>query len=578
MKSLALTATSLFVASFCGTFVLAQTGRQNPPPAAPAPAQGSRTAEPPLSNVRPANALKGFVDLHTHPLSNLAFGGKLIYGGVDVGSLLPADPKCSHNVRATSMEQALGHDNSTHGGWGAFDNQCGDEIRKQVIHGLQQANHAADPPDDARGAPDFKDWPVWTDITHQKMWVDWIRRAHGAGLRVMVALAVNNKTLGDATAGPGDYPTDDMSSAHRQIQETSAFVHRHSDFMEIAYTSADLERIVKANKLAVILGVEIDDIGNLNKVAPLTGAVITGAINRLFADGVRYIFPIHIIDNPFGGTAVYERGFNISNYRESGHFWNLECANPADQITYRYKPEGFDVGVAFVKATKLGIDILRNPPDPPKCAAGVGVQNARGLTPQGESAIKEMMRYGMLIDIDHMSQKSANRALDIAEGVPGGYPLFSGHNGPRGPGGNSENARTSMQYSRIARLGGMAGVGSAGLNAYEWLQHYDLVVREMRFASAALGTDFNGLVKGMPQRPNANAIHYSPGFPKSRLGHKEWDYNTEGVAHYGMLAEFLMDARTAPNGTQLIDQNLMYGADNFFRAWQKCEALRTKVK
>jgi hypothetical protein len=124
----------------------------------------------------------------------------------------------------------------------------------------------------------------------------------------------------------------------------------------------------------------------------------------------------------------------------------------------------------------------------------------------------------------------------------------------------------------------MAGVGSAGLNAYEWLQHYDFVVREMRFASAALGTDFNGLVKGMPHRPNANAIHYSAGFPKSRLGHKEWDYNTEGVAHYGMLAEFLMDARTAPNGTQLIDQNLMYGADNFFRAWQKCEALRTKVK
>src|ERR1035441_7780014 len=60
-----------------------------------------------------AARLRGFVDLHTHPLSNLGFGGKLVYGGVDVGSLLPADPDCHHDVRATSMQQALGHDNST---------------------------------------------------------------------------------------------------------------------------------------------------------------------------------------------------------------------------------------------------------------------------------------------------------------------------------------------------------------------------------------------------------------------------------------------------------------------------------
>jgi hypothetical protein len=92
-------------------------------------------------------------------------------------------------------------------------NLCGDLIRWQVIHQAQQKASpvAADESDDARGAPDFNEWPVWNDVTHQKMWVEWIRRAYEGGLRVMVALAVNNKTLADMTAGPGDKPTDDRA-------------------------------------------------------------------------------------------------------------------------------------------------------------------------------------------------------------------------------------------------------------------------------------------------------------------------------------------------------------------------------
>jgi microsomal dipeptidase-like Zn-dependent dipeptidase len=544
-----------------------------------------------VSDTYRAGLLKGFVDLHTHPLSNLAFGGKLIYGGVDVGSLLPADPNCNHNVHATSMQQALGHDNSTHGGWGT-DNGCGDDIREKVIHALQSDNKAVDPPDDAYGAPQFKDWPVWNDITHQKMWVDWIYRAYQGGLRVMVALAVNNKTLGDATAGTGDYATDDKTSADLQIRETKNFVQRHTNFMEIAYRAADVERIVTANKLAVVLGVEVDNIGNLNKLTPLTSSEVSAEIARLYNEGVRYIFPIHIIDNPFGGTAIYEGAFNMSNYHVNGKFWDLECSDPADQIGYIYKPNGFDLPIALVEATKLNIDIFRNPPDPPACSTGD--QNAKGLSRMGDFAIKEMMRHGMLIDIDHMSQKAANQALDIAEGPstnPLGYPLFSGHNTPRGLGGHSENQRTPKQYARIAKLGGMAGVGTACRNAYQWLQLYSMVVQEMHQQSAALGTDFNGLVKGMPPRYGtshedcdsprdrtiASHISYSPFFPKSQLGPKTWDYNTDGVAHYGMLAEFLMDAKTAPNGKQLIDDNLTYGADAFFKAWQKCESLKGKV-
>jgi hypothetical protein len=554
---------------------------------------------PPLSP--PGARLKGFVDLHTHPLSNLGFGGKLVYGGVDAGSLLPADPDCHHNVRATSMQQALGHDNSTHGGVNFINNTCGDYLRAAVIHATQQGTPgAADEPDDSSGAPNFPNWPVWNDITHQKMWVDWIRRAYVGGLRVMVALAVNNKTLGDMTAGPGDGPTDDKASADLQIAETKEFIGRHSDFMEIALTSADLQRIVWSNKLAVVLGVEIDDIGNLNTLGrPPGDAEIEAAIGHLFDEGVRYVFPVHLIDNQFGKTAAYEDIFNYSNRREAGHWWDLVC-DPS--ISYHFGAQkafqGFMANAGVIAKLGPGWDVTFNStPNYPNC----GQVNRFGLSAQGIEAIKDMMKRGMLIDIDHMSDKSKNETIEIAKsqsvgagaGKIAGYPLNSGHAGlrdffppgaARSPGDVNERSMTAVQYQEIGALHGMAGIGSANSNAYEWIESYQHVIAAMGNPTAAssgaiggFGTDTDGLAMGMPPRPGSR-VQYSRSFPISSSGTKSWDYNKLGVAHYGMLPDFLADARTAPNGANLVDNNLMYGADYFFQTWKKCEALKTAVK
>jgi len=543
----------------------------NPP--ATTSAQPSLVAIQKTTPIAVAPALYGFVDMHTHPMSNLAFGGKLIHGGPDVGSLLPADADCHQKVRATSLEQALGNDNGTHGGWG-LDNGCGDEIRKQVIKSLEDQKHNFPMPGRAHGAPDFGAWPRWNDITHQKMWIDWIRRAYDGGLRVMVSLATNNATLAAAVSGPGDGPTDDRASGDLQITEIKGLVARHRDFMEIAYSAADLQRIVTAGHLAIVLGVELDNIGNFNKVPGLSDAMIRSEIARLYGEGVRYIFPIHVIDNKFGGTAVYEGAFNTSNYRETGSFWDIECAAPSDQITYRYSPDGWDAAVAFVKATKLGIDIARNPPTPPACSGHV---NRKGLTAQGEFAIREMMRQGMLIDIDHMSQKSANRALEIAESIPGGgYPVNSGHNSLRAVSGHSENSRTNAQLRKIAVLHGMVGVGFEGVDAHKFAQNYAAVLYAMGNSGAAIGTDLNGMVMGPGPRPGSS-IHYDASFPKSRSGTKEWDYNAEGVAHYGLLNEYVKDMRTAPSAAPIIDDSFMHSADYFFKTWEKAEAQKANV-
>ncbi|MBX3217624.1 MAG: membrane dipeptidase [Labilithrix sp.] len=553
------------------------------PPAPPKPASTIAPQNVPRPTITlpvapPSTALRlrGWVDLHTHPMVHLAFGGKLVHGAPDVGSLIPADSRCQARVRATSMEHALGQDNSTHGGWGAFDNTCGDDIRKQVIDELQKQKGALVTPDKARGAPDFANYPAWNDITHQKMWIDWIKRAYDGGLRVMVALATHNETLGAAVSGPGDGPTDDKASGDLQLDEIKAMVGRHRDFMEVALTSADVRRIVLANKLAIVLGVELDNIGNFNRASTLTAATISAELRRLHGKGVRYAFPIHVIDNKFGGTAIYENAFNISNYREFGSFWSMRCSAPADGIGFRVKNDGFDAAVALVKATKLGIDIARNPPTPPTCPAGTGHMNTRGLTPAGEIAVKEMMKLGMMIDIDHMSQLAADRTLDIAIAVPGGgYPIASGHNGPRGAGG-TENARTPRQLQRIAQLRGMVGVGCEDANAHQFARTYADVARATG-GRAGIGTDLNGLVKAPPPRPGSRVV-YDASFPRSRSGSKEWDYNVAGVAHYGMLSDYIRDVRTAPNGNALVDDTFMSSAEVFADMWRRAEVQKDAVR
>jgi len=547
--------------------------------------------------------IRGLVDLHTHPLSNLAFGGKVIYGGVDIGSLLPADPDCRKNVRAANMQQALGHDGSTHGSFGVgigipvagmpgnagVSNSCGDALRELVIHNTQKGTKgAADESSDAHGAPDFAEWPVWNDITHQKMWVDWIHRAYLGGLRVMVALAVNNKTIAEMTSGPGDYAPDDKSNADRQIAEIKAFVGRHQDFMAIALSPADLERTVRSNKLAVVPGVEIDNIGDFNAVHPLTNAAISAEINRLFNEGVRYAFPVHLIDNPVGGTALYEDLFNYSNYRESGHWWSNQCDRT---VNYNWSNQG---SILFNTGVEAKLHTHFSPPKYTNCPTGSGMVNSRGLTAQGQFAIREMMRHGMLIDIDHMSDLSQSGTIAMAKSVPGGYPLNSGHSALR-TGGGTERNMSSNNYQAIGELHGMAALGTADVAADAFVSQFNQMIDAVASGFpgggapgpiGAIGTDTDGMAMGMPPR-KGSIVRYDDNFPRSSAGTRFWNYNDSGeyggVAQYGMIYDYLKDVGTLPapsgypmNGAQVVD-NLMQGADYFLQTWQKCGQLKTKV-
>jgi microsomal dipeptidase-like Zn-dependent dipeptidase len=472
----------------------------------------------------------GMADLHTHPMSHLGFAEKIMFGAPDGGALTPND-----------IGKALGDCNCAHGGWDPFNNPCGDYLRQAVMMAMDDKGN--DPHREGWSSDRingneyarFRHWPVFSTITHQQMWHEWIRRAYDGGLRVMVALCVNNPLLGAASKGEG--PIDDMNVATNQIKAIKSFVARHDDFLEIALDPFELRDIVRRNKLAIILGSELDDIGNLalhrrvvDEENPTAAdkEKVRVALTQFHSMGLRYIFPVHLMDNKWGGTPVSNPMLNIANKFLNGRALEVEPATAADRIDFwlpprmdlleemdKHKveigvgalllpavagllpaiaeawgglPPGAGAGLlplAMVGAAGLTSELPENlkavPPDlwpvgnnyptyPDKSPgkAPFGHRNARGLTKLGRYAIQQMMSMGVMIDVDHMSQHTINSVFAMAEANPVGYPVNSGHNSLRyqAKEGANENHRTSAQMKRIRKLGGLFGVGYENADLY----------------------------------------------------------------------------------------------------------------
>jgi microsomal dipeptidase-like Zn-dependent dipeptidase len=517
----------------------------------------------------------GFADLHAHPMSHLGFGGLLMHGAPD-----------------GDIAEALGSCACQHGD--AFGG-CGHLMRQIVVAATDDRGPAAHYDGYTPGDPvrQFNSWPLFSSKLHQQMWHTWMRRAYYGGQRVIVALCVNNPLLATATKGTG--PHDDLAVGNLQITELTNFVARHSDFMEIAYDPFQLRDIVRRDKLAIIIGSELDDIGNFarnNSVNPQSPSEadmvkVRDEIKRLYDLGLRYIFPVHLVNNSFGGTAIAGDMLNVANKYQNHHAFEVET----NAALYQSESTNDTVGVylshldftadlikVFVpwEIVQTVVDSLHKTEEKVGAAVGAhiggglypiallgasgflsfvglelnsagipseiiplngnypaylqtnewkyGHRNKTGLTPLGKFAIREMMKLGIIIDIDHMSEKAVAEVLEMAEQNPVGYPLNSGHNSPRVLGHEherGENSRPLRQIERVRDLGGIFGVGFENGQCHSFdlhwgeqefsrskvendcagtsktfAQYYLYTLEAMRGRGVALGTDLNGLIAG----------------------------------------------------------------------------------
>lgn len=506
--------------------------------------------------------LVGLADLHTHPAAHLGFGTELFYGPPD------GDPA-----------RVFANCNGFHGGWG-LDNPEGNDLRQQVVDGITSQQYAGHWDHKRAGWPDFPAWPTWHDRTHQQVRVEMLERAWQGGLRIIVALAVSSHTL--AKLGQARGPYDDKSAGDLQIAAIKELV-AGQQFMELALTPADVRRIIGDGKLAVVIGLELDCIGNFYKAsdADHSGALflpeptandIRAEIGRLFDAGVRYFFPVHLVDNVFGGAALYEMAFNTATRYQFGAFYNVETAPPASDIGFVFTPPETFWGqlldpLNLLETVILGFDPqgYPEPPPPPH-------RNARGLQGRGRVALDELMRLGAMIDVDHMGEKTV---LDtLAHTRAADYPLFAGHNGIRLRGGN-ERAHLLHVAAELLSRGGMFGVGIKG-----GLSFTADTIGQLRAATRsggiAVGSDCSGLEQ-LPAPRNAGCIIYrgDPGAPpdaliRCTLGNRKEDIDTTGFAHIGMYPDFIEDGVASGVLTDDDVTELFSAPEAFASAWESC--------
>ena len=209
------------------------------------------------------------------------------------------------------------------------------------------------------GWPEFIIWPRFSTLVHQQAYIDWIYRAYQGGLRLITCLAVNNELL--ATKSDPDLPTDDKSTIERQIvamKEMAAFVEAQGGgpgrgWLQIAYSPEEARQIISENRLAIVLGVEVDSLGNWRRRAGSGRAepgrcesrpdeLIGEELDWLYDLGVRQITPIHLANNAFGGTAIYMRFLETVNLFLTGEPWEVEDAWETG-VRYRLDRDGDDL-------------------------------------------------------------------------------------------------------------------------------------------------------------------------------------------------------------------------------------------
>lgn len=407
----------------------------------------------------------GFADLHAHLGAHLAFGSDAngdegIFYGKPGMRLEDANASMPNDLASCNREKHSGFD--------------ADPVRhktRQVI--MQKVNQIIGGTHGSGGFPSFNSWPNAMNGNHQQMHVTWLRRAYEGGLRVLVASAVENLSFSTLWRNGTNFSPpslqvssqDEFNVAVKQIEFIRRFVDANHSWMQIVTTAAEARAAVQNNKMAVILGTELDTLS------------VDQLIRLKNEQGVRLVIPVHMADNAIGGTAVYGDVFNTHNYIVNKEFYGVVAdANLRFRLGVPLHPrvEGsiaiWDGPGAIVPTPiergqycSLGYTCCPEAPVPQCIAAPTGMKNKRRLT--DPAGLERLMREGLLIDIVHMSDLAQEDSVRVAQRF--NYPVLNSHTGLRGDHEVADNER-AMRVSLavdIARLGGVLGLGTGGLTS-----------------------------------------------------------------------------------------------------------------
>ncbi len=493
----------------------------------------------------------GFADMHLHITANQRAGGAVVYG----------EPFDRYGIT-----EALGHDADEHGVDGSLD-VTGNLLRT----GLPFGTH------DTHGWPTFAGWPVRDTITHQQTYYVWLQRAWMAGERLVVAQTVEDQSLCEIEPVKS-HSCDETEAVRLQIQalrDLQDYVDAQAGgkgrgWFRLVYSPRQARHAIEQGRLAVLIGIESSNLFGCSErldAPQCDRADIDRGIRNARALGVRSVFPMHWTDNAFGGAALEGGGrgtfINVLEAFQTGHYFRTgPCPEPGQgEEVGTLSPFELSVLSAFFPAAKPVAQIpLPTYPAGPQC-------NSEGLTPLGAYLIKRLMENHMLIEMDHMSERARETVLQMAETRR--YPLVSSHTGTGGE-------WTPDQLRELYDLGGMASAtpGTAPEIAAKvaTLEGYR---SEGHYFGVGLGTDTGGFSSLPGPRPDAagSPLAYpfrshdgNVTFQRQRSGTRSFDLNTDGVAHYGLIADLLGDMQQQGDAAAL--GSLFRSAEAYLRMWE----------
>ncbi|MCP2309056.1 discoidin domain-containing protein [Kitasatospora paracochleata] len=511
------------------------------PTARPVPDSQIDVTGAPFTGTDANGKVRGFVDAHNHLMSNEGFGGRLICGAT-----------FSEQGVADALKDCPEH--YPDGANALFENVTGG------------ANGHHDPV----GWPTFKDWPAHDSLSHQQDYYAWVERAWRGGERVLVNDLVTNGLLCSI------YPYKDRSCNEmdairleaKKSYELQDYIDRMyggsgKGWFRIVTDENQAQKVVAQGKLAVVLGVETSEPFGCKQILDVpqcSQADIDRGLDELYGLGVRSMFLCHKFDNALCGVRFDEGtigvAVNAGQFLSTGTFWQTEqCAGPqADN----------PIGLPTAQAASLlpaGVSL-------PTYDNGARC-NTRGLTSLGEYAVRGMMKRHMMLEVDHMSVKAANRAFEILESDA--YP-----------GVISSHSWMDLQWTeRLYKMGGFIAQYDHSADGFVAEAHRTKALRDQYHVGYGYGTDMNG-VGGWPGPVGAdasNAVKYpftsadgGSVIDRQVTGDRTWDINTDGLAHNGMVPDWIEQIRLS--GGQDVVDDLLKGAQSYLDTWHATEQHR----
>jgi len=554
----------------------------------------SATQNAPLK-VMEGNRVWGMADIHTHLFGNIGYGRYFNAGK-------PFSPY--------GIQDALRGCNKSHGLSGTFDIYATSTGDQQTTLGHRTA-----------GYPNFSYWPSHTDFNHQKGYYQWLNRARLGGLRLMTVLSVQNEVLheiyNEMVSQLRAFPTfltvynatevlNSMEVHDLMVENVNALVDYvdaqeggpGQGWLQIAHTPEQARQIIAEGKLALVMGMELEApfncITTRDGSSNCTRAYLEEQLDAYREKGISHIFLNHHWDNDFSGARQFETFLELSNTVYNDHTFEWEAADDGEEgIFNTYVP----LGAAELEGiNQIAIDIITGifnvelvEPNLPPSETGM-YRNTAGLNDLGKVFIEECMQRGIMIDFGHSTKKAVEEAYTILDEY--NYPPLFTH---------------SANFDEMTHVLEREGVLSPMLKANgfenytqpcEYLVYTDfaeLITFDNQINAQSRNDEYVGipftsdLFAGVPHMNGprfnnetnpctvgqSNPVSYpftshdgSVVFEQQQTGNRIFDFNTDGLAHMGLLPDLIQDLKQQGYTDQDLEV-LFNGAEEYLRLWER---------